>query len=188
MYAIALAQWADVLADPLGVTAPPTLREALAARLDETPGDLLAVLRTAAALGPASTADLARACQQTRAAELLILDAITAGLLVLGDDGAVRFAHPLLASSVLDAVNPLERSELHARLADVVTDPDARARHLALSCGEPDEAVAAELELAAERAARRGAAAVAAELARHSVRVTPDDVTAAGRRALAEIS
>jgi DNA-binding CsgD family transcriptional regulator len=188
MYAIELAQSADVLADPLGVTAPPTLREALAARLHETPGDLLAVLRTAAALGPASAADLARACQQTRAAEPLILDAITAGLLVVGDDGAVRFAHPLLASCVLDAINPLERSELHARLADVVTDPDARARHLALSCGEPDEGVAAELESAAERAARRGAAAVAAELARHSVRVTPGDIGKADRRALAEIS
>jgi DNA-binding CsgD family transcriptional regulator len=188
MYAIELAHSADVLADPLGLAAPPTLREALAARLDETPGDLLAVLRTAAALGPASTADLARACQKTRASEPKILDAITAGLLVVGDDGAVRFAHPLLASSVLDAVNPLERRELHAHLADVVADPDARARHLALSCGEPDEAIAAELESAAERAARQGAAAVAAELARHSVRVTPGDTAEASRRALAEIS
>jgi DNA-binding CsgD family transcriptional regulator len=188
MYAIELAHSAGVLADPLGVAAPPTLREALAARLGETPSELLAVLRTAAALGPASAADLARACQQTGASETLILDAITAGLLVVGDDGVVRFAHPLLASGVLDAINPLERRELHARLADVVNDTDARARHLAQSCGEPDESVAAELEAAAERAARRGAAAVAAELARHSYRVTPGDTAEASRRALAEIS
>ncbi len=156
MYAIELAHSADVRADPLGLATPPTLHEALTARLEETPGDLLAVLRTAAALGPASTADLARACQQTAAPETMILDAITSGLLVVGDDGAVRFAHPLLASSVLESINPLERRELHARLAEVVTDADARARHLALSCGDADETVAAELESAAERGSAAG--------------------------------
>jgi ATP/maltotriose-dependent transcriptional regulator MalT len=90
---------------------------------------------------------------------------------------------------VLDGTNPLERKALHAHLAEIVTDRDARARHLALSCGDSDEAVAAELEAAAERAGRRGAAAAAAELARHSLRVTPAaDIGAATRRALAGIS
>ena len=82
----------------------------------------------------------------------LIAAAVDEGLLMAGDDGVVRFTHPLLASVVLDGTNPLERTALHARLAAAVTDRDARARHLALSCGEPDEAVAAELESAAERA------------------------------------
>ena len=188
MYASALARSPELLADPLGAVPSPTLRGALEARLDDVPGPLLAVLRTAAALGPAPAEVLARACQ-TAGAATLISDAVSEGLLVAGDDGVVRFTHPLLASVVLDGSNPLERRALHAHLADVVRDRDARARHLALSCGEPDAAVAAELESAAERVARRGAAAAAAELARHSLRVTPpDDTVAASRRALAGIS
>ncbi len=188
LYAIELARSAESSAAPLGAAAPPTLRGVLAVRLADAPGDLLAVLRTAAALGPAPAADLARACDDPHAARL-ISAAVDEGLLMAGDDGVVRFTHPLLASVVLDGTNPLERTALHARLAAAVTDRDARARHLALSCGEPDEAVAAELESAAERAARRGAAAVAADLARHSLRVTPrGDASSAARRALAGIS
>ncbi len=160
----------------------------MAARIADAPPDLLVLLRVAAALGPAPAAELARACSDPGATRS-ISDAIDDGLLVAGDDGVVRFTHPLLASVVLDGTNPLERKELHAHLAEVVTDRDARARHLALSCGESDEAVAAELEAAAARASRRGAATVAAELARHSLRVTPvTDAGAATRRALAGIS
>jgi DNA-binding CsgD family transcriptional regulator len=188
MYATELARSSEVLADPLGATTPPTLRGVLSARLGDAPDELLSVLRTAAALGPALIADLARACSDP-GAEGRINAAVADHLLVIGENGVVRFAHPLLASVVLDGTNPIERKALHAHLADVVADPDARARHLALSWGEPDATVADELEAAAERAGRRGAAAVAAELTRHSFRVTPGGDQAAGsRRALAEIS
>ena len=107
----------------------------------------------------------------------LIADALADELLICGEDGLLRFAHPLLASVILDGTNPIERMALHARLAAVVTDPDGRARHLALSCSGQDAAVAEELEAAADRAARWGAVAVAAELATHSIRVTPDSAT-----------
>ena len=67
MYAIELARSAEVLADPLGAAAPPTLRGVLAARLGDATRRPAAVLRTAAALGPAPTADLARACDRSAA-------------------------------------------------------------------------------------------------------------------------
>ena len=188
MYAAELARSSEVLADPFGATTPPTLLGVLSARLADAPEGVLSVLRTAAALGPALTADLARACVEP-GAERRIQEAVADRLLVIGEDGVVRFAHPLLASVVLDGTNPIERKALHARFASVVEDPDARARHLALSWGAPDAAVAGELEAAADRAGRRGAAAVAAGLARHSLRVTPaGDQEACSRRALAEIS
>ena len=47
-----------------------------------------------------------------------------------------------------------------------MSDPEERARHLALCTTEPDEEVAAELEAAAALAARRGAQEAAAELFR----------------------
>ena len=138
--------------DGLRAATPGTLRSTLAARIGDVTADQLTVLRTAAALGPTTLLTLATACDLPGDASL-IADALEQELLVGGEDGLIRFAHPLLASVILDGTNPIERMTLHARLADVVADPDARARHLALSCGRQDAAVAGELEAAAERAA-----------------------------------
>ena len=135
---------------------PATLRATLASRMGAVTADRLTVLRTAAALGPATLVALSTACEHPSAGSL-IADALAEELLICGEDGLVRFAHPLLASVILDGTNPVERMALHARLAGVVTDPDSRARHLALSCSGHDASVAEELEAAAGRAARWGA-------------------------------
>jgi DNA-binding CsgD family transcriptional regulator len=85
-------------------------------------------------------------------------------------------------------INPTDRRRLHARLAEIARSPDARARHLALSTCGPDVEVALLLEEAAERARRSGAPGMAAEFARHSVRLTPCGDEAASRRALLEMA
>ena len=172
MYAIELARAVDLFDDPLVASVPPTLRDALSARIGAVAPDVLAVLQVAAALGPSSIDSIAAATAPIDAARVAG-DAIRQRLLIVGPDGIVRFEHPLVAAAVLAAMNPVDRQALHGRLADIVTDADARARHLVHSCAEPDADVAAELESAAGRAARRGASAVAADLAAHSVRVTP---------------
>ncbi|MFP3900300.1 MAG: LuxR C-terminal-related transcriptional regulator [Acidimicrobiia bacterium] len=170
LYAVELARSPDLVANPLGAVARPTLAEALSERLAGATPDMLEVLRTAAALGPCSAAALADAAGQPTAR---VSAAVDTGVLTVGDDLLVRFSHPLLASVVLGGMNPLERQAVHAHLAEIVTDPDDRARHLALSATEPDPEIAAELEQAARRAGRRGAPALAAELATHSLRLTP---------------
>ena len=43
-------------------------------------------------------------------------------------DGRIRFSHPLLGSVVYASASPSRRRALHARLAEVVDDPDERAR------------------------------------------------------------
>ena len=48
-------------------------------------------------------------------------------------------------------------ASLHAGLAEVLDDPEERARHLALAADEPDEAVASALDEAAPGALRRAA-------------------------------
>jgi hypothetical protein len=169
------------------VPLPHSLQAVIGQRLRSVPSELLPLLETAVALGPASTAELRAALPETDV-DALLARAAEHELLVV-EDGAVRFVHPLLGSVVYGRMGPLERRRLHARLADGARDPDVRARHLALSADEVDDATAALLEQAAARARSRGAFDVAAELGRHSVRLTPaasaDDRF---RRALAEIA
>ena len=64
-------------------------------------------------------------------------------------DGVIRFTHPLLASVLYQAASPSARRRAHERLAEIVDDPLARARHRALAAQEPDAELAAELEAAA---------------------------------------
>ena len=183
MFAIELARAAASSADLLAAPAPPTLRSLLAHRTSDVPADVADLLRVVAATGPVAWDSLAR---HAGVDDLAALVDLAAERRILAIDGAriVRFTHPILASVVLADVDPIARQALHARLATAATDPDDRARHLALSCAEPNEGVAVELEEAARRASRRGASALAVELAGHSIRVTPgDEVVARVRRA-----
>src|SRR5262249_21501438 len=90
--------------------------------------------------------------------------------------------------AVYERLGPLARRSLHAALAESAADPDARARHVALSHAAPDAADAALLEEAARRAADRGAQELAAEFASGGAALTPPgDADARHRRLLAEV-
>src|SRR5581483_3135053 len=89
--------------------------------------------------------------------------AAAAGVLELAGR-RVRFSHPLLASAVATGTPPGRRRELHSLLSTAVSDPEERARHLALAADGPSEAACEELESAAALAGARGAPASAAEL------------------------
>jgi DNA-binding CsgD family transcriptional regulator/tetratricopeptide (TPR) repeat protein len=90
------------------------------------------------------------------------LDALTeveqSGLVTVRDD-QVTMRHPLVRSAVYSAASSVQRRQVHAALAAVLTGPtdaDRRAWHRSASVVEPDESVVAELVAAAERAERRG--------------------------------
>ena len=85
---------------------------------------------------------------------------------------AVRFAHPLLASLLYGDLGD-ERRSVHARIAQIVEDPVACARHLALSQEAPDAGVAEVLDDAARLADDRGASAIAAAILEQATRLTP---------------
>jgi DNA-binding CsgD family transcriptional regulator len=170
-----------------GLPLPDSLQAAIAERLKRAPDMLDPLLEAVAAAGPTSVVEL-RAMLPTEDVGALLAAAEREALLVVEDDLAVRFAHPLLGSAVYSRMRPLARGSLHGVLAERTGDPDARARHLALSTHVPDSAIAELLEDAAGRASSRGALDLAAEFASHSLRLTPDDDgDAARRRALAEI-
>ena len=117
-----------------------------------------------------------------------VLEAEDASILV-SERGRVRFTHPLLASAVYGSVSDTHRRVLHRRLAEVVTDPEERARHLSESLAEPDESAAAEIEDAGRQAVLRGAFDAAAELFGAARELTPPDSDDAFvRRTLAQAS
>jgi hypothetical protein len=146
---------------------PGTLDELVRARLRGLPATTRDALALAATLGSPSQSLLER----TGVAPDTLEPAIAAQVIVL-ENGTIRFTHPLL-SSALYADLADGRRAVHRRIADVVEDPVVRARHLGQATEAPDEEVAAVLEEAARTATDRGAAAVAAELAEHALRLTP---------------
>ncbi len=91
------------------------------------------------------------------------------------EGGRIRFTHPLLAAGALETADPQRRAEIHARLAELLEDPEARAWQLAASVDVPDEEVALVLEEAARHARARGAPRSAALLLDRACKLTPKD-------------
>ena len=113
------------------------------------------------------------------------LDELRSAGIVVVRGGSVSFAHPLLASALLDMHTRDERRAVHLALADAVDDPDERALHLGHGTETASEAVAMELETAAGRVDARGAPETAAVLAERAAALTPQsDATATTRRLL----
>ena len=84
---------------------------------------------------------------------------------IIGIDGnLVRFAHPLLAQSVYTDASPAERRAMHRSLAQTLTMPELRARHMALAASSAEPQTLHALDAAADVALARGAPAAAAEL------------------------
>ena len=72
-----------------------------------------------------------------------------------------------------EAADPGRRAEIHARLAELLEDPEARAWQLAASVDAPDDGVAATIEEAADHARKRGAPRPAALLLDCAEQLTP---------------
>lgn len=144
------------------------------------PGSLMALVVTRVGLLPAETKDalLVAACLSHPTSELVDVAALEAaeeeGIVHVEDGGRIRFDHPLLAAAVYESAPVARRLAAHRRLADRVSDPEEQAVHLASGAAGPDEEIASRIEAAAARAAGRGATAMAAQLARKAVDLTPD--------------
>jgi DNA-binding CsgD family transcriptional regulator len=153
---------------------PHRLQELIEDRLAGLPSRSVQALEVVSALS-APTLDLvAAAMVPSRGVDGRLGPAID-HMVVEVEGGRIRFTHPLFASAIYQAMPQVQRQKLHAKLAGVVTDPEERARHLALSVEGPDAAVSDALEEAARRAASRGAPQSAAELWEMARRATSSD-------------
>ena len=175
------------IGQPLAV--PATLQELLAARIGALSPEARAVLLVSSALARPSVPVVEAGLGGTAKAAAGLQEAEEAGVIDVDREGAVRFTHPLLASTVYASASGARRRTMHGHLAEAATEEEERARHLALSATGSDEAAAATLEQAARGADRRGAQEAAAELLEEARRLTPPDHSQElARRTLAEAS
>jgi DNA-binding CsgD family transcriptional regulator len=140
---------------------------------------------------PPATQEALLAAAALRHPDLDLLDrsalepAEEAGLVRISGE-RLAFEHPLFAAAVYSSATATRRRRLHDQLAAAMTDPEERARHLALAAAGPSEHIAAELEAAAALARSRGAPDGAAELLELAVGLTPaDDPDARRSRSIA---
>ncbi|HTX85204.1 MAG TPA: LuxR C-terminal-related transcriptional regulator [Streptosporangiaceae bacterium] len=102
--------------------------------------------------------------------------------------GSVRFRKPLVRAAVYHGAADAGRRRAHHRLGQAADSEAAGGVwHRAAAAAGPDESLAADVQIAAERARDRGAWATAAALLRRAVALTPGDGARARREvALAE--
>jgi DNA-binding CsgD family transcriptional regulator len=151
------------------------------------PSNLRELLRRRVTALPRSARDAALLVASSAHPAVPLVEGIeggSAGLAVAENAGivlvrgtAIEFTHPLFASTVYETASARDRRTAHAALAEVVTDPEDRARHLALCATGPSEEVARALEDAGDRAVARGAPLAAAELYRLAATNTPPEET-----------
>ena len=143
---------------------PGSLAEVVRSRIGGLDRDVRRVLLAVACLAVAPV-ELVGRVTNIEDADLVALlqEAETAGIIDI-DGPHLRFAHPLLGWGVYTDASPADRRAMHERLADLVVEPEARARHLALAVTRATPAILESLDAAADLASKRGAPAAAAEL------------------------
>lgn len=147
---------------PSALSLPSSLNDLVRSRIGRVGAE--DVLLAMASLPDPTVPLVARATDSTPDQVVQSLGAAEAQAVVVIDGNQLRFTHPILAHGVYSAAPPPRRREMHRRLAELVAEPELRARHLALSDATGEPRTVEALDTAAELARRRGAPAAAAEL------------------------
>ena len=152
-------------------------------RVRELPEDTQRLLLLVTASSPGQGGVLWQAAAALGIPEAAGAPAEAAGLVTFWPQ--VEFSHPLVRSAIYHAATAAQQRETHRALAaacDPELDAVPRAWHLAAAAAQPDEEVAAELEVAAGHARSRGGYAATAALLECAAQLTTDDPTRADRK------
>ena len=163
-YALELARAMDGDVRSADMPLPMTLTELVRARIGSLDESVCDVLLAMACLAAPTVELVSRATGMPVEDVVAQLEEIE-GKGIVGIDGhRLRFAHPLLAKGFYTDVTPARRRSMHRRLAEIVDEPELKARHLAMAATHGDELTLISLDEAADMARSRGAPAAAAEL------------------------
>jgi DNA-binding CsgD family transcriptional regulator len=142
-------------------------------RIAKLPSSSRRLLLVAAAEPTGDPALVWRAAQRLGVDESAGAEVEADGLLEVSPQ--VFFRHPLVRSAVYEAAAPADRRDVHRALADATDagiDPDRRAWHLAQAAWHPDDDLAEDLEVSADRAQARGGIAAAAAFLERAAELT----------------
>ncbi|MBX7453856.1 AAA family ATPase [Mycolicibacterium sp. 3033] len=170
----ALLTGADEKAPPSETPLPTTRRieRAFLEQLETVPEPSRRMLGLIAAGGDTRMAEIADAARRVGLSDG-DLDPLERSGLVSIVAGSLQVRHPLIRS-VSYRVTPLtQRRAFHHALAEATTDAMRAAWHRSAAAYGPDEAVAADLETAAQAAQLRGANAEAARAWRRAAALSP---------------
>jgi DNA-binding CsgD family transcriptional regulator len=174
-FGLELARELDTDTGPGSLRLPGSLNELVSSRIRRVSAGAQEVLLAIASLPDPTIRVLAEATDSSAERVLEVLGEAETQAVVAVDGNRVSFTHPVLAHGVYSEASPRRRRAMHRRLAELVFEPELRARHLALSdaTGEPETIKA--LDAAAEIAQARGAPAAAAELLQLAISLGADD-------------
>ncbi|WP_101952472.1 LuxR family transcriptional regulator [Mycobacterium sp. 3519A] len=162
-YAIELAR-AIAERTPGVDTLPSTLADVVQTRLSGLDSDVHDALLAASCLASPTVELVSSATIKDDNRLIDLLESAESKGIITIDGNRIQFTHPLLARGVYTEAAPARRRTMHRRLAEIVDEPELRARHLALAATRGDHVTLDALDTAAESARVRGAPAAAAEL------------------------
>lgn len=181
-YALELARSLSQDSGTAVLDVPDSLRRVVDRRVAALGDRAREALLLVAAAGSVGVDVLVSALSGRRSEWTEALQEVEASGIIMVDQERMRFGHPLFATVVYSSATPSERRQAHARLASRAATAEEKARHLAMAAEGPSADVADALAEAAERARRRGAPEVAADLAEHARALTPSDRTVERQR------
>jgi hypothetical protein len=132
-YGVELARDIDTTIGSGSVQLPSSLNDLVGSRIARIGPDAKDVLLATASVPDPTIQLLARATDNTAEHVLEALGEAETQAVVVIDGNRVSFTHPLLAHGVYSQASPPRRRAMHQKLAELVVEPELRARHLALS-------------------------------------------------------
>lgn len=163
-YALELARAIDNGSTGAEPDLPRTLADLVRSRVEHLSPETRHVLLAAACVADPTVEALAQATGASIKRTIELLDDAERQDLIAIHGNRVHYCHPLLARGVYATSAPARRREMHSALVDVVSQPELKARHMALAASGPDPDLLRALDEASDAARARGSPADAAEL------------------------
>ncbi len=129
LFALELAREMDTVAGTGSLPMPGSLSELVSSRIARIPADAQEVLLAMASVSHPTLSLLAQVTDSSAESVLGVLNEAETQSVVAIDGNRISFTHPILAHGVYSEAQPRRRRAMHRQLAELVSEPELRARH-----------------------------------------------------------